>query len=412
MAAARALLASLLAIAIPGIASAQNLGLIVRDGSLGEPGLPLEVPPGLDPSGAEAQYLITREMGELVGGRNLFHSFDRFGIGTGETATFTGPASVENVVSRVTGGAASEVDGTLRSTMPAADIYLLNPAGLVFGPGARLDVPAGFHASTADRLELEGGELFEAHGEGAVPLLAVADPVAFGFLSEAPVGISLEGSQLAVPAGETFRLVAGDLETSGGRLAAGRGRIELVGVGSPGRVVLPGDPADPPRLEGFTELADVTLARSEVTTRTTAGGGRIFLRGGDIQLDHALVSSDVGGDTGAAGSVDIEATGRLRVGDTRVAAFSTGATAGGPAASTFAPARSASTARTGTARASTSGASRGVRPARSASRPDASRSRTPMPRRPSTPRCTARGGGPGRWWSARTRWCCATAARS
>ena len=119
-------------------AAAWAQGLVVRDGTLGEG--PLEVGRGVDPLGQAATYLITPEMGEQHGS-NLFHSFARFGIGADETATFTGPdpidapQSVSNVISRVTGGDASEIDGTLRSTIPGADLWLLNPKGAIFGEG-------------------------------------------------------------------------------------------------------------------------------------------------------------------------------------------------------------------------------------------------------------------------------------
>jgi len=99
-------------------AFAQSPGLVERDGSLGSsPAGP--VGGGFDPRGRWADYLITPALGEQRGG-NLFHSFWRFGVGPGETATFTGPdpidgpQSVEHVISRVTGPDASQIDGTLR----------------------------------------------------------------------------------------------------------------------------------------------------------------------------------------------------------------------------------------------------------------------------------------------------------
>jgi filamentous hemagglutinin family protein len=72
--------------------------------------------------------------------------------------TFTGPDSVKNVIGRVTGGEPSSIDGTLASTIPDADLYLLNPAGILFSPNARLDVKGSFHASTADELRLGDGQ--------------------------------------------------------------------------------------------------------------------------------------------------------------------------------------------------------------------------------------------------------------
>src|SRR5688500_1418022 len=74
-------------------------------------------------------------------GNNLFHRFERCGIAPGQTATFRGPDTVRNVISRVTGGEISNIDGTLASRVGQADLYFVNPAGVVFGPNARLDVP-------------------------------------------------------------------------------------------------------------------------------------------------------------------------------------------------------------------------------------------------------------------------------
>src|SRR5262245_27702181 len=147
---APALLLTLAGLAAPP-ASAQNQGLVVRDGTLG--GAPEGiVAPGLDDLGT-ADYLIRADLGEQHGG-NLFHSFKFFSIGTGERATFTNqgapnPGAIENVISRVTGGEASQIDGTLHSTIPGADVWLLNPSGVVFGQGAEVDVKGSFHAGAA-----------------------------------------------------------------------------------------------------------------------------------------------------------------------------------------------------------------------------------------------------------------------
>ena len=82
------------------------------------------------------QIEIGADLGTRRGG-NLFHSFEKFGIATGQTATFTGPGDIRNVISRVTGGEVSNIDGTLASRVGQADLYFLNPAGVMFGPNAR-----------------------------------------------------------------------------------------------------------------------------------------------------------------------------------------------------------------------------------------------------------------------------------
>ncbi|MEZ5673218.1 MAG: filamentous hemagglutinin N-terminal domain-containing protein [Thiotrichaceae bacterium] len=115
---------------------------IITDGSLGAK---------VTLSGSEMQ--ITPNLGQQLGS-NLFHSFQDFNLSAGEIATFSGVNSIQNIIARVTGGNPSIIDGTLRSTLPNADLYLLNPYGVMFGQNAKLDLQGGFHVSTADYLRL------------------------------------------------------------------------------------------------------------------------------------------------------------------------------------------------------------------------------------------------------------------
>jgi filamentous hemagglutinin family protein len=89
-------------------------------------------------------FQIEANLGQQVGG-NLFHSFQDFNLQSHESATFSGPDSINMIFSRITGGNPSQIDGTIRSTIPHAELFFLNPAGIVFGEQARLDVQGGFH---------------------------------------------------------------------------------------------------------------------------------------------------------------------------------------------------------------------------------------------------------------------------
>src|SRR3712207_2823227 len=142
---------------------------ITLDGSLGPPG-----------SLMGPHYTIPAEVGQIRGS-NLFHSFGQFNVPTGGSATFTGPATITNILSRVTGGQPSSIDGTLRSEILGANLYVLNPSGVLFGPNARLDVSGSLHVSTADYLRLADGARFSAR-LSETSVLSVAPPVAFGFL--------------------------------------------------------------------------------------------------------------------------------------------------------------------------------------------------------------------------------------
>jgi filamentous hemagglutinin family protein len=123
---------------------------VVLDGTLGRAGA-LDGP----------EFQIRAEHGRQAG-HNLFHSFRAFNLADGERATFSGPGAIRHVIGRVTGGSASRIDGTLASSVPGADLWLLNPAGILFGPNARLDVKGSFHASTADELRFADGKVFRA----------------------------------------------------------------------------------------------------------------------------------------------------------------------------------------------------------------------------------------------------------
>ena len=114
---------------------------------------------------------------------------------------------IKNVISRVTGGQASTIDGTFRSTIPGANVYFLNPSGVIFGGNASLDVQGSFHASTADYLKFKDGVKFETGVATANPVLTTATPEGFGFLDDTPAKIEILGGDnklLKVSEGETF----------------------------------------------------------------------------------------------------------------------------------------------------------------------------------------------------------------
>ncbi len=183
------LTAVLLGALAPGVASAQR---ITSDGSL-----------GTRVTLAGQNYAITA--GTLAGS-NLFHSFGVFGLSSSETATFsntvTAPNSVSNVIGRVTGGLPSKIDGAIKTdpaTLNGANLYLINPFGMVFGPHATVNVSGSFHASTADYIRTSNGAKFQATNPSGSTLSAAA-PAAFGFLNAAPPAITVNGSRLGVTA--------------------------------------------------------------------------------------------------------------------------------------------------------------------------------------------------------------------
>ncbi len=300
---------------LPSISHAQ----ITLDGSLGPKG-PLTGP----------NYAIDAKVGQ-VHGNNLFHSFGQFNVHTGESATFTGPATVENVIGRVTGGQQSLIDGQLRSEMPQANLYLLNPSGVLFGPNATLDVPGSFHVSTADYLRLADGEKFSANlSQGSV--LTSAPPAAFGFLSGNPAAISIQGSTLKVPEGKTLSVVGGDIQVTGGSLSAPHGQINLASVASAGEVVPTSSEQGPDlKMEGFSRLGKIEASQGVHINTDSESGGSVLIRGGRLVVDNAVISSNTQGNTdGARVGVDAQITGDVSVtNDGRIESTAAGASNSG-----------------------------------------------------------------------------------
>jgi filamentous hemagglutinin family protein len=280
-------------------------------------------------------------------GSNLFHSFGNFSVGTPDTANFVNnvglPTSNSNIFSRVTGGNPSNIFGTIQTTgFGSASLYLINPAGVIFGSTASLNVGGSFHVSTADYLRMSDGNLFIANPvyEGAVTssgpiatVLSSASPAAFGFLSPNPASITVDGAPLSVPLGlgqtNSISLVGGNgtfmredtgelvlpgvTITGGSTINAPSGQINLVSVASPGEVLLQ-TMQYAPNVNGqsFTAFGNVTLSSAilDVSDNLFAGAGHagtVLIRGGQLVLDSSSIYAQTFGDVdGAVTAVDID----------------------------------------------------------------------------------------------------------
>lgn len=260
-------------------------GAVTLDGTLGRGGS-LNGP----------DYAITSDLGRQVGA-NLFHSFGGFNLASGESATFSGPASVANIIGRVTGGGTSTIDGTLRSTISGANLYLLNPNGLIFGPNAALDLSGSFYGSTADYVKLADGGRFDASVPANTSLTS-APPSAFGFLGPAPAPVTVRGSYLAVNQGQGISLVGGNIGFDNAAfLWAPGGRVALVSGAAAGEVDLAGG-------TGFASGGNIVLGpRGEVNVGADDTSGSIVIRGGRLQLEQARLVAGTVNQNG--GSIDI-----------------------------------------------------------------------------------------------------------
>ncbi len=250
---------------------------------------------------AGPNYTITPEMG-ATRGNNLFHSFQQFDLSAGDTATFSGPATIQNIISRVTGGTPSSINGTIRSDIAGANFFFINPSGVIFGPNATVDVSGSFAATTANYLKLADGARFVAALDADDSGLSTAPISAFGFLGNTPGTITVQQSTLAVAAGQTIALVGGDIAIEGGSIQSAGGQINLVSVQSPGEVSF--DPATLSPAEfntTFPQQGQITLQNNAQLDASGDGGGRIVIRGGRLTVDNSKIQADTTGVTDGQG---------------------------------------------------------------------------------------------------------------
>ena len=178
-------------------------------------------------------------------GSNLFHSFREFNLSNGSTAFFNNSADIGNIISRVTGGNLSNIDGLIRAN-GSANLFLINPAGLVFGPNARLNIGGSFVGTTANSVIFDDGNFYSATNPNAPPLLSVNVPIGLQLSNPGEIRVTGSGNSgtfpdggdgLAVSPGRTLALVGGDVTMRGGIVAAESGRIEI-GSAASGEVSL------------------------------------------------------------------------------------------------------------------------------------------------------------------------------
>ena len=280
------------------IASSSVSAQITQDGTL-----PTEV----DPVGN--QFVITGGSNPDEGS-NLFHSFAEFSVPTNGAAIFQNASNIANIISRVTGGSLSSIDGLIQANN--ANLILINPNGIIFGPNAQLDIGGSFLGTTGSSLRFADGTEFMA--AAGPPMLTVSVPVGVQFGANA-AGIQVQGANLAVEPGRTLALVGGDLTVAGSRLSAPGGRIELGSVAS-GLVNLNEVP------QGWTldyadnaEFGTIQIGQALVDA-SGLGGGDIQVQGGRLvvqegaQIRSFTLGSQPGGTVALRASESVELIGR------------------------------------------------------------------------------------------------------
>lgn len=288
-------------------------------------------------SAVNSEGNITEITGGTTAGENLFHSFEQFSVLTGNTAFFNNADNIANIISRVTGDGISNIDGLLRAN-DTANLFLLNPNGIVFGENAALNIGGSFIGSTAESIQFGDGSEFSAVDPQAPPLLTVNIPVGLQYganageitvtgsgnnLSINPDTFSIDRANrpqgLEVQANQTLALIGGNITLDGGNLTAEDGKIELGSVGSNELVGL--TPIELGWQFSYQEVdsfQDISLSEAASVDASGNGGGDIQLQGGRIELESgsAVLSNTLGNSAG--GNLTVKATEAVEINGTSV----------------------------------------------------------------------------------------------
>ncbi|MGI2906928.1 filamentous hemagglutinin N-terminal domain-containing protein [Tolypothrix sp. VBCCA 56010] len=247
---------------------------------------------------------------------NLFHSFGEFNVNAGRAAYFTNPDGVANILTRVTGVNRSNILGTL-GVLGNANLFLINPNGIFFGPNARLDLGGSFFGSTANSLIFDNGFEFSTTNAIAPPLLTVNIPVGLRFRDN-PGNITNASSNfgLEVLSGQTLALVGGDVSLDGGVLIALGGKVELGGLKAAGTVGINNDGSL--SFPESVERGDVLLTNASFVDLRGGGGGTIAVNARNLELSgESILATGIRQDFGSvgsqAGNIEIDATGAVKI---------------------------------------------------------------------------------------------------
>ncbi|KPQ35499.1 MAG: filamentous hemagglutinin family N-terminal domain, partial [Phormidium sp. OSCR] len=264
--------------------------------------------------------------GGAMRGSNLFHSFQEFNVNSAEAVYFHNPVNIENILTRVTGDNLSNIDGVL-GVNGAANLFFLNPNGIVFGPNATLDVNGSFFASTANSLVFRDGSRFSATAPESPPLLTVGVPVGVQF-GNSPGAIEATEAVLAVPEQATLALLGGAIALDGAQLEAPGGQVALGGVSETGTITLSSHQSGPIwQLSGW-EFPDnlgrspISLTNNAYITVVDSIGGEMAIDGSDITISNSLVQAGIAEGLGVpdtdSGNIELNATGQLTLSNSSI----------------------------------------------------------------------------------------------
>ncbi|WP_236721370.1 S-layer family protein [Trichormus sp. NMC-1] len=260
--------------------------------------------------GSENSHIINNSLsdhieGGAIRGSSLFHSFQEFNVSEGRGVYFTNPNNITNIFTRVTGSNPSNIFGTL-GVLGTANLFLLNPQGIVFGKNAQLDLRGSFFASTADSVVFNNGFEFSSNNP-TTPLLTVNIPVGLRFRENPGAIINqsqargtlnlpklsldipiLNNLGLAVDTGQSLAFIGGNIQLDNGNLTANSGQIILGSVASPGLVDFALNPKNTTfNYDNIQNFGNIKITNNSLINTSGIGGGTIDLKSNNILLNSS-----------------------------------------------------------------------------------------------------------------------------
>lgn len=272
-------------------------GQVTPDTTLGEETsqvLPLNL------SGSDGNIIF----GGATRGANLFHSFSTFNIAEGEFAFFANPATIERIFSRVTGDSPSTILGTL-SVLGEADLFFLNPNGILFGPNSSTVLIGGsLVATTADGFVFDNNQFFNARNPASAPLLAVNVPTGIQYGNQKPGDIRNQGL-LGVDQGNSLLLLGGNVFLEGtdiGSLPGTGSRLQISAINDSGMVdFITNNDLINLDIENNLERADIFIQNSQIDVRANELSG-IWMTARNINISNSFILAGIAPNLGFVGA--------------------------------------------------------------------------------------------------------------
>jgi len=263
---------------------------------------------------------------------NLFHSFGDFDLvydaTNPESAVFSNNqgGTIANVIGRITGGA-SNIDGNISfdGTLSGANLFLINPAGLIFGEHSSINIPGSFHASTANVINLGSDVFGAATTVGDIGGFSTSSPTSFGFLAGNTSALKVFRTDFTVGTDETISLVGSNVDINAATFTANSGRINVLGVDSSvANATVSNINSGTPTITGTRGDIILNNSRIDVSGLSTAmsadangAGGDVYIIGGAITLDNTVITSELFSNA-TSGNIVLNGTGAVLLSNTDI----------------------------------------------------------------------------------------------